>query len=91
MNLYNKLRVLKELFKSSKGCNKIDCYQGRNCSCHSISFGAAIIEVHKLASKIPDADISMELRKVGDRLAVLGNRYNDRYGTDEPPKKNPGD
>ena len=71
---------LKELFKSSKGCNRGDCNQGRNCKC-APSFSEAIIEVHSLASKVSDADLSMELRKVADRLAVLGNRYHDRYGS----------
>jgi hypothetical protein len=76
------IEKLKLLFNSSKICNRGDCYQGRNCKC-SPTFGEAIIDVHALASSIPDADISMELRKVADRLAVLGNRYHDRYGTEK--------
>jgi hypothetical protein len=79
MTLIEKLKVL---FKSSKGCNRGDCYQGRNCKC-SPKFGDAIIMVHTLASTIPDADLALEVRKVADRLAVLGNRYHDRYGTEK--------
>ena len=74
------IEKLKELFKSSKGCNRGDCYQGRNCKCYP-KFSEAIIDVHALASSIPDADLALEVRKVADRLAVLGNRYHDRYGS----------
>ena len=70
-------------------CNKKDCYQGRNCSCGTVSFGKAIIEVHKLATKVEYSDISVELRQIGDRLAQLGNKYQDRqYPSIGAPKKN---
>jgi hypothetical protein len=80
----NLIRKLKEFFRLPNTiCNRGDCYQGRNCKCGTISFADAIIEVHSLASSISDADLSFELRKVADRLAVLGNRYHDRYGTEK--------
>lgn len=79
MNLYNKLRVLKDYFKvSNTGCNKVDCYQGRNCSCQPINFSEAIMEVHKLASKVPYVDMGLELRQIADRLAQIGNNYQER-------------
>jgi len=80
MTLIEKLKELKNFLKlPNTGC-KINCNQGRNCKCNP-RFSEAIMEVHSLASSIPDADLAIEVRKVADRLAVLGNRYHDRYGS----------
>lgn len=88
MKLLNKL---KEFFNiKSDGCRVLDCYQGRNCSCCStptISFGDAIREVHRLGTRVPDADMGRELRRIGDRLAQLGNQHQEGiYKPVEPPK-----
>lgn len=79
----NRRNFFKYLFKplENVGCTVLDCYQGRNCSCcstPSISFGESIREVHKLATRVEYADISIELRRIGDRLAQLGNQYQER-------------
>ena len=81
MKLLNKLVVnLKNFFNiNSDGCNVLDCYQGRNCSCQPIRFSEAIMEVHNLASKVQDSEIKHELRMIGDRLAQLGNEYHEKY------------
>ena len=76
LKLINSLKLLK-LLSPSNGCDK-SCNQGRNCSCNSISFAQAIIDVHTIASKVEYTDISMELRQLADRLAQLGNQYHDR-------------
>jgi hypothetical protein len=77
MILIDKLKILLNTVIFSKLCNK-NCNQGRNCSCNSISFAQAIIDVHTIASKVEYTDISMELRQLADRLAQLGNQYHDR-------------
>lgn len=78
--ILRKLKKLKEYFNLTNAGCKVNCNQGRNCRCYP-KFSEAIIEVHSLASSISDADLSIEVRKVADRLAVLGNRYHDRYGS----------
>lgn len=88
MNLITKLKNLLKL--SDNNCNGL-CNQGRNCNCQPISFSDAIIEVHTIASRVPDVDMAMELRQIVDRLAQLGNQYHERYyGPQNPPQKNPG-
>ena len=73
------LNILKDYFKTpSSGCNKSDCYQGRNCSCGPINFSEAIIAVHALASRVQDTEIKHEIRLIGDRLAQIGNAEHER-------------
>lgn len=76
-------KILKFFKTTSYGCSKSDCYQGRNCSCGPISFGEVIIEVHTLATKVDDTDISFELRQVANRLAKLGNQYHEKHSNDQ--------
>lgn len=88
------LSKLKGFFKNvPKSCERADCYQGRNCSCKPINFNEAIIEVRRIASKVPDVDMGTELITISNRLAQLGNIYYERYyGPENPPQeKNPGD
>lgn len=78
---------LKKFFDTTNTCTG-NCNQGRNCDCKMLSFSDAIIEVHSLASKVPDVDMGVELRQIADRLARLGNIYHERYYGQEPPKEN---
>ena len=83
--ILEKLKSLKGILKvPSNGCNRMDCYQGRNCSCvpkEYIQFSDTIIAIHTLSSKIDDPEISREIRILADKLARIGNEYHDKYGT----------
>jgi hypothetical protein len=87
----NVIKTLNTLWNDLK-CNTHDCYtgctgdcnQGRNCTCQPISFSTAILEVHALASKVPDVHTGTELKLIADQLARIGNAYYERYyGTTE--------
>ncbi len=68
-----------------------DCNQGRNCTCQPISFSDAIMEVHALASKVPDVHTGIELKLIADQLARIGNAYHENYyGSTVPSEKNSG-
>ena len=74
----------------STGCTN-DCNQGRNCTCQPISFSTAILEVHELASKVPDVHTGIELKLIADQLARIGNAYYENYyGSTVPSEKNSG-
>jgi hypothetical protein len=49
------------------------------------------MEVHALASKVPDVHTGIELKLIADQLARIGNAYHESYyGTTVPSEKNSG-
>ena len=75
MNLLKKFKNFLSTPIFSNKCNW-ECNQGRNCTC-TLSFTPAMIEVHSLSNKVPQ-DIRIELLKIEQRIAELGNEYYER-------------
>jgi hypothetical protein len=72
--------VLKNFYVNTSSCNK-PCRQGRNCDCipkKNLEISDCIIQLHALAGTIEDPVESLQIRKLADELAKIGNRLQEK-------------